>query len=212
MLWSWIVIGSFTLIVVTSLAEICCAYPTMGALYYWAYRLGGDTWGPFSSWMAGWCNLLGQIAGVASGGYSGAEVLADIAALTTGYVLTPAQTLAVFALVLIFAGVVNTFAEQLLTRICSISVVWHTVGTVVIVALMIHYAPTLPTPSYVVTHFNNGTPFDSSAYVVLIGSLAAASTFTGATRNDQMNISSSMIIDVSTLMRTIFFWHLTNNM
>ena len=196
MLWSWIVIGSFTLIIVTSLAEICCAYPTMGALYYWAYRLGGETWGPFSSWMAGWCNLLGQIAGVASGGYSGAEVLADIAALTTGYILTPAQTLAVFALVLIFAGVVNTFAEQLLTRICSISVVWHTVGTVVIVALMIQFAPTLSTPAYVATHFNNGTPFDSPVYVVLIGSLAAASTFTGTTHNDLRNMSTMLIIDI----------------
>lgn len=41
---------------------ICCRY-------YWAYRLGGPKWGPFASWTAGWCNLLGQIAGVASGRY-----------------------------------------------------------------------------------------------------------------------------------------------
>lgn len=179
MLWSWIVIGSFSFLVVTSLAEICCAYPTMGALYYWAYRLGGHTWGPFSSWMAGWCNLLGQIAGVASGGYAGAEVLADIAALTTGYIVSPPEKLAVFGLVLFVAGIVNTFAEQLLVYLCSISVIWHAVGTVVIVALMIQYSPSLSSTVYVATHFNNSTPFDSSLYVVLIGSLAAASTFTG---------------------------------
>jgi amino acid transporter len=179
MLWSWIFIGCFTLLVVFSLGEICCAYPTMGALYYWAYRLGGETWGPFSSWMAGWTNLLGQIAGVASGGYSGAEVLGDIATLTTGVVFTPQQTLAVYAGVLIFAAIVNTFAEQLLTRLCSISVVWHIVGTVVIVALMVQNAPTLQTASYVATNFNNATPIESSGYVVLLGCLAAASTFTG---------------------------------
>ena len=179
MLWSWVVVGFFTLILVSSLAEICCAYPTMGALYYWSYCLGGEKWGPFCSWMAGWTNLLGQIAGVASGGYSGAQVLGDIATLTSGYVLTPGQLLAVYALVLIVAGVINTFAEQLLTRLCSISVVWHIVGTILIVALMLHFSPTLQTPLYVATSFNNATPFDSSAYVVLIGSLAAASTFTG---------------------------------
>jgi amino acid transporter len=133
--------------------------------------------------MAGWTNLLGQIAGVASGGYSGALVLADIATLTTGTVLTPPQVLAVFALVLMFAGIVNTFAEQLLTRLCNISVVWHIVGTILIVALMVQYAPSLETPLYVATHFNNATPFDSPAYVVLIGSLAAASTFTGSSHD-----------------------------
>jgi amino acid transporter len=183
MLWSWIVIGFVTLILVTSLAEICCAYPTMGALYYWAYRLGGDEWGPFASWMAGWLNLLGQIAGVASGGYSGAEVIGDISTLTSGVVFTPVQLLAVYALVLIFAGIINTFAEELLTRLCSISVVWHIVGVILIVALMVQFAPTLKSAEYVALHFNNGTPFTSPAYVVLTGSLAAASTFTGSLRD-----------------------------
>lgn len=152
----------------------------MGALYYWAYRLGGDEWGPFASWMAGWCNLLGQIAGVASGGYSGAEVLGDIGQLSTGHVLSPNELLAVYAVVLVLAGVINTFAETLLTRLCSLSVIWHTVGTILIVALMVQYAPSVQGPTYVVTRFNNATPFDSSAYVVLMGSLSAASTFTGA--------------------------------
>lgn len=179
MLWSWIVVGVVTLLLVSSLGEICCAYPTMGALYYWAYRLGGDEWGPFSSWMAGWTNLLGQVAGVASGGYSGAEVLGDIATLTSGVVLTPVQLLAVYAAVLIFAGIVNTFAEQLLTRLCSISVTWHIVGTILIVALMITYAPSLKSSEYVALDYNNGTSFESKSYVILIGSLAAASTFTG---------------------------------
>ena len=216
MVWSWIVIGSFTLILVSCLAEISCAYPTMGALYYWSFRLGGEEWGPFASWMSGWTNLLGevspkfvymqsnhkandialsatcilngigQIAGVASGGYSGAEVIADIIQINYGYVLAPSELLGVFALVLALAGVINTFAEQLLTRLCSISVIWHTLGTIIIVSLMIHNAPTLQPSTYTASEFNNGTSFQSSAYVVLIGSLSAASTFTGATRNPTM--------------------------
>ena len=128
------------------------------------------------------CLATGQIAGVASGGYSGAEVIGDIAQLTTGVIVTPEQTLAIFFVVLVFAGVINTFAEQLLTRLCSISVVWHAVGTIVIVAAMVHYAPTLQSAVFVATEFNNATPFESSGYVVLIGSLAAASTFTGTSR------------------------------
>jgi hypothetical protein len=128
-------------------------------------------------------NLVGQIAGVASGGYSGAEVIADIIQINYGYVLAPAELLGVFALVLVLAGIINTFAEQLLTRLCSISVMWHIGGTIIIVALMIHYAPTLQPASYAASSFNNATPFESSGYVVLIGSLSAASTFTGTTRH-----------------------------
>ena len=128
-------------------------------------------------------NLTGQIAGVASGGYSGAEVIADMIQINSGYVLAPAELLGVFALVLVLAGVINTFAEQLLTRLCSISVIWHIAGTVIIVSLMIHYAPTLQPTSYAVSSFNNATPFESSGYVLLIGSLSAASTFTGTTRH-----------------------------
>lgn len=128
-------------------------------------------------------NRVGQIAGVASGGYSGAEVIADIIQINHGYVLAPSELLGVFALVLALAGVINTFAEQLLTRLCSISVIWHTLGTIIIVSLMIHNAPTLQPSTYTASEFNNGTSFQSSAYVVLIGSLSAASTFTGATRN-----------------------------
>ena len=72
-LWSWVVVFSFTIVLASSLAEISCSFPTMGALYYWAFKLGGE-WGPFASWMAGWTNLLGQVAGVSSGGYAGAQI------------------------------------------------------------------------------------------------------------------------------------------
>ena len=172
--------GCFTLILVSCLAEICSAFPTMGALYYWAYRLGGPEWGPFFSWISGWCNLLGQIAGVASGGYSGAKVIADICTLTTGVTLTKVQFLFMYALVLSIASTVNTFAETVLTTLTSISVVWHIVGTIVIVSLMILYTPSpLQSVEFVATNYYNGSTFESSSYVGLIGMLAAASTFTG---------------------------------
>jgi amino acid transporter len=181
MLWSWVTVGSFTLILVSCLGEICSAYPTMGALYYWAYRLGGPEWGPFCSWICGWANLLGQIAGVASGGYSGAELIANISALTTGYQFTNVQFLFLYALVLTIAGIVNTFAETLLTSLCYISVTWHIVGVIVIVSVMIQHIPSsnIQPAGYVAMHFHNGSNFESSPYVALIGILAAASTFTG---------------------------------
>ena len=179
MFWSWILVGLMTLVLVSSLAEICSAYPTMGALYYWAFRLGGPEWGGFGSWMAGWTNLLGQIAGVASGGFAGAQIFAEIVFMTHNVRLDRFAVLGLYALMLIVAGVVNTFAERLLTAVCYISCVWQTLGTLLIVVWMLVKAPTLQNASFVFCSTHNETGFSSFGYVCLVGTLAAASVFTG---------------------------------
>eukprot|EP01038_Epipyxis_sp_PR26KG_P005708 gene5708-7878_t len=179
MLWSWVGIGICTTALVGSLAEICSAFPTMGALYYWAYRLGGPEWGRFASWTAGWCNLIGQIAGVASGGYSGAQIIANIVFIQSGYNMSAGQIQALYLAVLALAGVVNTFSETMLTTLCYISVGWHVIGTLVIVIWMVRSAPTLQPASFVFGDFNNQTGFSSVGLAGMIGCLAAASTFTG---------------------------------
>eukprot|EP00667_Euglena_gracilis_P002901 EG_transcript_2908 len=179
MVWSWVVIGFMTLFVVTSLAEICAAFPTMGALYFWAHRLGGPEWGPFAAWTAGWCNLLGQIGGVASGGYSGAVVIGEIVTITTGTTLDTPSLFGIFAACLVVAGVVNTLTDTMLTGLCYISVVWHIVGVIVIIALMNCYAPTHQSVGWVLGDFYNGSGGFSGFYAGLAGLLAAATTYTG---------------------------------
>ena len=178
MIWTWLVVGGMSFFIVASLAEISSAYPTMGALYFWAYKLGGDEWGAFSSWMAGWANLLGQIAGVASGGYAGAQIFAEIILLVNGNVVDNRGILGLYALMLTVAGVVNTYAEQLLTATCYLSCAWQTIGTIVIVSWTLSSAPTLQSAEFVFLDTNNQTGFKSISYVILVGSLAAASVFT----------------------------------
>ncbi len=80
---------------------------------------------------------------------------------------------------LIVAGIVNTFAETLLTALCYISVAWQIIGTLVIVIWMLIASPELQPASFVFTTYNNQSGFDSGVYVTLIGCLAAASIFTG---------------------------------
>lgn len=108
--WSWAICGCMTLGLVLSLAEISSAYPTMGALYYWAYRLGGEDYGPFYSWMAGWSNLLGQIAGVSSGSYSGAQILSDILHLMSGSRVDPMGLMYLNILTLLMGTCSYTFS------------------------------------------------------------------------------------------------------
>ncbi|KAI9737559.1 MAG: hypothetical protein M1834_009714 [Cirrosporium novae-zelandiae] len=58
---NWTMVGGLSFIVSLSMAEIAAALPTAGGIYFWAYRLGGPTWGPFLSWMTAWWNWAGWI-------------------------------------------------------------------------------------------------------------------------------------------------------
>ncbi|CAA0839825.1 Amino-acid permease BAT1 [Striga hermonthica] len=54
MIYGWPVVGLMTIVVGLSLSEICSAYPVSGGLYFWSAKLGGNYWGPFTSWLTGW--------------------------------------------------------------------------------------------------------------------------------------------------------------
>lgn len=51
-IWGWPLVSFFTLCVALSMAEICSAYPTSGALYFWAAKLAGERWAPLASWVS----------------------------------------------------------------------------------------------------------------------------------------------------------------
>src|SRR5215212_1681749 len=66
--WGWLLVGAFCVLVAMAMGEIASAMPTAGALYFWASKLGGPSWG----WFTGWFNLIGQIAVTAAIDYGGA--------------------------------------------------------------------------------------------------------------------------------------------
>src|SRR6059036_3401828 len=67
----WPVICAFVLLVAVSMAELTSAFPTAGGPYWWAARLGGNSW----SWFTGWFNIVGLVGIVASVGYGAAGFL-----------------------------------------------------------------------------------------------------------------------------------------
>ena len=67
----WPLATLFTLTVAASMAELCSAYPTAGAMYHWAADLGGPGWG----WFVAWLNIFGLIAAQAGINYSCAQFI-----------------------------------------------------------------------------------------------------------------------------------------
>ncbi|MDQ1536580.1 MAG: hypothetical protein QOE58_973, partial [Actinomycetota bacterium] len=131
----WPLVGIFVLCVALAMAEICSVYPTAGGLYFWAGRLARKN-KPVWAWYVGWFNFLGEVAVTAAIDFGAALTWTAFANLAWGIEVTPARTFAVFALILLTHGLLNTFGVNLVTLLSNISAWWHLVGVAVIVAIL----------------------------------------------------------------------------
>ena len=190
----WPVLCAFVLLVAFSMAELTSAFPTAGGPYWWAAKLGGPGW----SWITGWFNIVGLVGIVAGVGYGAAFFLQAVLALYGVNVLgidfgtaNPTtilhQDFLLFLIILIGYTVVNIFADRLLAIFNNISVGWHVIGVLVIIALVIFVPSHHQSFSFVFGHRLNNTGFHGGAtsgaffwlYVLPLGFILTMYTQTG---------------------------------
>ena len=190
----WPILCAFVLLVAFSMAELTSAFPTAGGPYWWAAKLGGPGW----SWMTGWFNIVGLVGIVAGVGYGAAFFLQAVLALYGVNVLgidfgtaNPTtilhQDFLLFLIILIGYTVVNIFADRLLAIFNNISVGWHVIGVLVIIALVIFVPSHHQSFSFVFGHRLNNTGFHGGAttgpffwlYVLPLGFILTMYTQTG---------------------------------
>ncbi len=165
----WPLATLFTLTVAASMAELCSAYPTAGAMYHWAADLGG----PGAGWFVAWLNIFGLIAAQAGINYSCAQFILPF----LGVASTPRSLLLMFAFILITQGLLNHYGVKLVAILNDFSVTVHIVGVVILVAALIFLAPKQPV-SFLFQGINsNGRSFYWWAFV--LGLLQAQWTYTG---------------------------------
>jgi amino acid transporter len=178
LVWMWVGLGPLVLCVAIALAEICAAFPTSGALYYWSAQLARRH-KVLASWVTAWLNALGQLAGTAAAAYSTALFLGAFLALFWGFTVTPVETLGLFAAIIALCAAANSFAVRVVSVLNRGSVLVHVGGVMVIAfalfALPIHHQSV----AFVLGHFANATGFHSSAYVWLLAPLTIMYTMTG---------------------------------
>ena len=116
----WPLATLFTLTVAASMAELCSAYPTAGAMYHWAADLGG----PGAGWFVAWLNIFGLIAAQAGINYSCAQFILPF----LGVASTPRNLLLMFAFILITQGLLNHYGVKLVAILNDLSVTVHIVG------------------------------------------------------------------------------------
>lgn len=175
MLWGWAGVGLFVLCVGLALAEVTSAYPTSGALYYMADRLGGRAWG----WYTGWLNLLGLLGAIAGIDYGAAQFTGALLNLQWGFEPTPGSTMVIFVCILLLHATLNLFGVRLVSLLNSVSVWWHLAGVAIIVGALAIIPSHHQSPEFVFTEFVNNTGWSNPLYVTAIGLLLAQYTFSG---------------------------------
>ena len=177
--YGWPIVSVFVIIVGLGMAEIASKYPTAGGLYYWASKMGGPAWG----WFTGWFNLIGQIAITAGIDY-GAAIFTDalLNLLWPGtFHATPHEIIYVYACILGLHALMNIFSVRLVALLNDISVWWHVIGVVVIVAFLLIKPDHHQSVSTVFSKTINNSGFSHGWlwFVLLLGLLQAQYTFTG---------------------------------
>src|SRR5437660_766173 len=176
--WGWPIVGIMTLMVGLAMAEVCSSFPTAGGLYYWSAKLARKN-GPAWSWFTGWFNFLGQVAVTAGIDFGCAFFINAFLNLTWGVSTAHWVTILILAIVLFVHGLMNQFGIKLVALLNDISVWWHVVGVLIIVAVLAFVPSKHASASYVFSHIVNNTGWGSTFYVLLLGLLLAQYTLTG---------------------------------
>lgn len=185
--YGWFIAGSFTMVVGSSMAEICSSYPTSGGLYYWSAKLAGPNWAPFASWITGWFNIVGQWAVTTSIDFSLAQLFQVMILLSTGgkngggYEASKYLVMALHGGILLLHAIINSLPISWLSLFGQLAAVWNVVGVFVLMILIPTVATERASADFVFTHFNrdNGEGIGSRVYIFVLGLLMSQYTLTG---------------------------------
>ncbi|CAF4287865.1 unnamed protein product [Rotaria sp. Silwood2] len=182
MIWGWIVVCFFTLFVGFGMAEICSAYPTSGALYYWTGILVPQRHKALASWFTGWFNLIGQFAIIATIDFGLSMLIASVISLSLNLQWSPEpyHIILIHLVIIISHGICNSLGIHFLSWLTYISTWWQLLAPIIVsLALLISAKPGHQSLKFVFTEFKNETGWTNKIYVILIGLLPAQYVLTG---------------------------------
>ncbi|KAI9850393.1 MAG: hypothetical protein M1838_005726 [Thelocarpon superellum] len=183
--WCWF-FGSFmAMCIAMSIAELTSAYPTAGGMYFVSKHVVPAEHVPIWAWIIGWCNFLGQTAGVSSVAYTVAQMVLACASMNSSwlgdhysYSPTPAQTVALAIFTLILMGIICSLSSGTLSKI----IVWfapiNLLASVAICTALLVLTPNKQSAAWVFTTFTDGSGWGSKGFSFLLGFLAVAWTMT----------------------------------
>ncbi|KAH8697883.1 putative amino acid permease [Talaromyces proteolyticus] len=181
-IWCWLISGIGCMCIAASVAELVSAYPTSGGLYFTVSRLAPPRWVPSISWMTGWINLLGQVAGIASSEYGSAQMLLAAVSMGRDFNWTPTtgMTVGVMAALTVLCGILNSLPTGWMEKMTRSYVIFHLAVLVTCcIALLAKTDKSLRhDASYVFTNVEPTSGWSPSGFSFLFGFLSVSWTMT----------------------------------
>ncbi|KAL8724690.1 MAG: hypothetical protein Q9181_006713 [Wetmoreana brouardii] len=178
--WCWLISGAGCMCIACSVAELVSAYPTCGGLYYTVSRLAPKDWVPSISWITGWLNLLGQIAGLASSEYGAAQLL--LAAVSMGsnftYLPTTGTIIGVMAGLSVVTGLVNSLSTYWMEKMTKTYVIFHVLILVTCCIALLAKCDNRHNADYVFTDVDSTSGWTPVGFAWLFGFLSVSWTMT----------------------------------
>lgn len=163
-----------------SVAELVSAYPTCGGLYYTVSRTAPKEWVPSISWIVGWINLLGQVAGVASSEYGASAMLLAAVSIGTDFTWYPSTgaTIGVMAALTVITGLVNSLSTYWMEKMTKTYVIFHVLVLITCSIALLVKTKNKHSATYVFTNVDSESGWTPTGFSFLFGFLSVSWTMT----------------------------------
>jgi len=149
-------------------------------LYYTVSRLAPKEWVPSISWIVGWINLLGQVAGVASSEYGSAQLL--LAAVSMGrdfkWLPTTDETVGVMAALTVLCGLINSLSTYWMEKMTKTYVIFHFAILLSCSVALLAKTKNKHDATYVFTNVEDASGWTPIGWSFLFGFLSVSWTMT----------------------------------
>ncbi|OJJ51420.1 hypothetical protein ASPZODRAFT_56915 [Penicilliopsis zonata CBS 506.65] len=221
--WCWLIGSCMAMCIGSSVAELVSAYPTAGGMYFVTKYVVPESQVPLFSWVQGWCNLLGQTAGVSSVAYSVSQMILACVSLnsdfqdgTYAYSPTALQTVILAIGLLCIMGVICSLSTKTLHRIILWFAPINISGTIAICIALLYLTPDKQSATWVFTHVTDGSGWGSKTFSFLLGFISVAWTMTDYDGTTHMSeethdaaVRGPVAIRTAVLVSGLFGWMLT---
>ncbi|KLJ08510.1 hypothetical protein EMPG_16053 [Blastomyces silverae] len=224
--WCWF-IGSFmAMCIASSVAELVSAYPTAGGMYFVTKHVVPPNQVAIFSWIQGWCNLLGQTAGVSSVAYTVSQMLLACASMNSSledgeYSYSPNahQTVLLSIALLCVMGIVCSLNTKSLHRIVLWFAPVNIIASIAICIALLILTPDKQSAKWVFTNVTDGSGWNSKSFSFLLGFISVAWTMTDYDGTTHMSeethdaaIRGPIAIQLAILVSGVLGWMLTVTM
>ncbi|KAH0548484.1 hypothetical protein GP486_007938 [Trichoglossum hirsutum] len=221
--WCWFIGSCMAMCIASSVAELVSAYPTAGGMYFVTKHVVPKEKVPIWAWIVGWCNFLGQTAGVSSVAYTVSQMVLACGSMNSrfdgqSYLYSPTalQTVLLSIALLATMGVICSLTTKSLHKIILWFAPINILASISICIALLILTPNKQSAKWVFTEVTDGSGWGSRGFSFLLGFLSVAWTMTDYDGTTHMSeethdaaIRGPVAIRMAVLVSGVVGWMLT---